>query len=33
MPADIIALQATPSFKAALQNEADVTTAGGVLAG
>jgi len=30
MPADIIALQATPSFKAALQNEADVTPGGGV---
>ena len=32
MPADIIALQATPSFKAALQNEAEVTPAGGVRA-
>ncbi len=32
MPADIVALQATPSFKAALQNEADVTPAGGVVA-
>ncbi len=31
MPADIVALQATPSFKAALQNEADVTPAGGVI--
>lgn len=31
MPADIIALQATPSFKAALQNEAEVTPAGGVV--
>ncbi|MEP4650378.1 MAG: mechanosensitive ion channel family protein [Ilumatobacter sp.] len=30
MPADIIALQATPSFKAALQNEAEVTPAGSV---
>lgn len=30
MPADIVALQATPSFKAALQNEAEVTPAGGV---
>ncbi len=30
MPADIIALQATPSFKAALQDEADVTPAGSV---
>lgn len=30
MPADIVALQATPSFKAALQNEADVTPAGSV---
>jgi len=33
MPADIIALQATPSFKAALQNERDVTPGGGVRAG
>lgn len=32
MPAEIIALQATPSFKAALQNEYDVTPGGGVLA-
>lgn len=30
MPADIIALQATPSFKAALQNDAEVTPGGGV---
>lgn len=30
MPADIIALQATPSFKAALQNESDLTPGGGV---
>ena len=30
MPADIIALQATPSFKAALQNEGDVTPGGGI---
>ncbi len=30
MPADIIALQATPSFKAAMQGEGDVTPAGGV---
>ena len=30
MPADIIALQATPSLKAALQNEAEVTPAGAV---
>jgi small conductance mechanosensitive channel len=30
MPADIVALQATPSFKAALQNEAEVTPAGSV---
>ncbi len=30
MPADIIALQATPSFKAALQNEGEVTPAGSV---
>ncbi len=30
MPADIVALQATPSFKAALQNSADVTPGGGV---
>lgn len=30
MPADIIALQATPSFKAALQNDAEVTPAGSV---
>jgi small-conductance mechanosensitive channel len=28
MPADIVALQATPSFKAALQNEAEVTPGG-----
>lgn len=28
MPADIIALQATPSFKAALQNQGEVTPAG-----
>lgn len=32
MPADIIALQATPSFKAAMQNEQDVTPGGGVKA-
>lgn len=32
MPADIIALQATPSFKAALQNDAEVTPAGSVRA-
>lgn len=32
MPADIVALQATPSFKAALQNEAEVTPAGSVRA-
>ncbi len=32
MPADIVALQATPSFKAALQNEAEVTPAGSVVA-
>ncbi len=30
MPADIIALQATPSFKAALQNDAEVTPAGSI---
>ena len=30
MPADIIALQATPSLKAALQNEAEVTPGGAV---
>ncbi len=30
MPADIVALQATPSFKAALQGEADVTPGGSV---
>ena len=30
MPADIVALQATPSFKAALQDEAEVTPAGSV---
>lgn len=30
MPADIVALQATPSFKAALQNEAEVTPAGSI---
>jgi len=30
MPADIIALQATPSFRAALQDDADVTPGGGV---
>lgn len=33
MPADIVALQATPSFKAALQNEAEVTPGGGVRPG
>lgn len=33
MPADIIALQATSSFKAALQNDAEVTPAGSVVAG
>lgn len=32
MPADIIALQATPSFKAAMQNDNDVTPGGGVKA-
>jgi len=32
MPADIIALQATPGFKATLQNDADVSPAGGVKA-
>ena len=32
MPADIIALQATPSLKAALQNDADVTPGGSVRA-
>ncbi len=32
MPADIIALQATPSFKAALQNDRDVTPGGGLKA-
>jgi small-conductance mechanosensitive channel len=31
MPADIVALQATPSFKAALQNEREVTPGGGVV--
>lgn len=30
MPADIIALQATPSFKAAMQNSGDVTPGGGI---
>ncbi len=30
MPADIIALQATPSFKAALQNDSDVTPGGSI---
>ncbi len=30
MPADIVALQATPSFRAALQGDADVTPGGGV---
>jgi small conductance mechanosensitive channel len=30
MPADIVALQATPSFKAALQNEAEVTPGGSI---
>ena len=30
MPADIIALQATPSFKAALQNQGEVTPAGSI---
>ncbi len=30
MPADIIALQATPSFKAAMQGDGDVTPAGGL---
>lgn len=32
MPADIIALQATPSFKAALQDAGDVTPGGGLRA-
>lgn len=32
MPADIIALQATPSFKAAMQGDAEVTPGGGVRA-
>ncbi|MGB3735641.1 MAG: mechanosensitive ion channel [Ilumatobacter sp.] len=32
MPADIIALQATPSLKAALQNEAEVTPGGSIKA-
>ncbi len=32
MPADIIALQATPSFKAAMQNSSDVTPGGGLKA-
>lgn len=32
MPADIVALQATPSFRAALQGDADVTPGGGVRA-
>lgn len=31
MPADIIALQATPSFKAAMQNEREVTPGGGII--
>jgi small-conductance mechanosensitive channel len=31
MPADIVALQATPSFKAALQGDPDVTPGGGVV--
>ncbi len=31
MPADIIALQATSSFRAALQGDADVTPGGGVV--
>ncbi len=30
MPADIVALQATPSFKAALHDQSDVTPAGGL---
>lgn len=30
MPADIVALQATPSFRAALQNDAEVTPGGGI---
>jgi len=30
MPAEIVALQATPSFRAALQNDAEVTPGGGV---
>ena len=33
MPADIVALQATPSFKAALQGEGDVTPGGGLKSG
>ncbi|WP_372728022.1 mechanosensitive ion channel family protein [Nocardioides sp.] len=32
MPADIVALQATPSFRAALQGDAEVTPGGGVRA-
>jgi small-conductance mechanosensitive channel len=31
MPADIVALQATPSFKAALQGDGDVTPGGGIV--
>ena len=31
MPADIVALQATPSFRAAMQGDAEVTPGGGVL--
>ncbi len=33
MPADIVALQATPSFRAAIQGDADVTPGGGLRAG
>ena len=33
MPADIIALQATPSFRAAIQGDSDVTPGGGLKAG
>ena len=33
MPADIVALQATPSFEAALQDQGDVTPGGGLKSG
>ncbi len=33
MPADIVALQATPSFRAALQGDAEITPGGGVRSG